>query len=281
MNEKYQALLDAIRPLGSAVVAFSGGVDSTRFYSGPRTGPSAIGASRSPPSPRLYTGEAGEAAAIAAGSAPAAVRRHRVRGPGFVKTSTAASYCKRELFVMLRRIADLRRLTHLMEGTNLSDLSDLGPACAPRRDVDRQPLWEAGLTKDDVRSLSRGSASPRGTARQRLPRLARPVRDAGHPRFSEIARAEGSSRGSASRVGPCRAAHRDRRQGLRRSHTGGDPALRESGFVHVSIDLASYRTAPSTKPPSPTTRGHTRKRAALAGTAPFRSGSGASYGPLT
>ncbi len=78
-------------------------------------------------------------------------------------------YCKRALFERLRQIADERGLAHLADGTVVDDLSDFRPGLEASRELAvRSPLLEAELTKDEVRQLARR----RGLATAELPSMA-------------------------------------------------------------------------------------------------------------
>jgi uncharacterized protein len=65
-------------------------------------------------------------------------------------------FCKSELFGRLRKIARRRKLNFIADGSNLSDKSDFRPGDKAKKELRvRSPLQEAGLTKQDVRRLSR------------------------------------------------------------------------------------------------------------------------------
>ena len=65
-------------------------------------------------------------------------------------------YCKRELFGKLTRIAEEEGLTAVADGSNLDDRSDYRPGRQAAEELGiRSPLAEAGLTKADIRELSR------------------------------------------------------------------------------------------------------------------------------
>ncbi|MGX8701910.1 ATP-dependent sacrificial sulfur transferase LarE [Caproiciproducens sp.] len=65
-------------------------------------------------------------------------------------------YCKTTLFTQLRKLAARDGCALLMDGTNASDSFEGRPGMRALRELDvRSPLRECGLTKDDIRRLSR------------------------------------------------------------------------------------------------------------------------------
>lgn len=65
-------------------------------------------------------------------------------------------YCKHELFSQLKKIAQKERLKFVIDGTTSDDLMDFRPGIRAAEELRvRSPLKEAGLTKDNVRHLSR------------------------------------------------------------------------------------------------------------------------------
>lgn len=65
-------------------------------------------------------------------------------------------YCKRALFTQLRRAAAADGCTVLLDGTNASDDAGDRPGMAALRELEvRSPLRECGITKEQVRQLSR------------------------------------------------------------------------------------------------------------------------------
>ncbi len=65
-------------------------------------------------------------------------------------------YCKKGLFRNLRKIAVKRRLKCVIDGANADDRRDYRPGAVAARDLGvRSPLQEAGLTKLEIRKISR------------------------------------------------------------------------------------------------------------------------------
>jgi uncharacterized protein len=82
---------------------------------------------------------------------------HELERPGFAANPTNRCYhCKSELLELARPLADKLGLAEVLLGTNVDDLGDHRPGLdAARERGARQPMVEAGLTKPEVRALSR------------------------------------------------------------------------------------------------------------------------------
>jgi pyridinium-3,5-biscarboxylic acid mononucleotide sulfurtransferase len=82
--------------------------------------------------------------------------------PGYVANAPNRCYfCKDELWARLGRVAAERGLRTVVDGSNADDASDHRPgAHAAREHGVRSPLQEAGLTKADIRLLSRRASLP-------------------------------------------------------------------------------------------------------------------------
>lgn len=65
-------------------------------------------------------------------------------------------FCKSELFARLMRIAKESKFNFVIDGSNADDLSDYRPGAKAKKELEvRSPLQEAGLTKEEIRKLSR------------------------------------------------------------------------------------------------------------------------------
>jgi uncharacterized protein len=70
-------------------------------------------------------------------------------------------FCKEELYTRLTEFATQRRLAVVIDGTNADDIHDFRPGLRAARKLGvRSPLQEVGLTKDEIRSISRNLGLP-------------------------------------------------------------------------------------------------------------------------
>jgi uncharacterized protein len=164
LREKQQKLYGILEHLGGCVVGFSGGVDSTYLLA---AAVEVLGGRAVAVSATSETYPEREIRLAISLAQTFGCRHHLVVSeeldiPGFADNPPdRCYYCKTELFGKLREIADAEGLPHVVDGSNVDDRGDYRPGrkAAAERGV-RSPLDEAGLTKDDIRALSRAMHLP-------------------------------------------------------------------------------------------------------------------------
>jgi uncharacterized protein len=164
LQSKLARLRAAVRARGSALVAFSGGADSALVLKIAADELGAHAEALTAISPTMARRErlAAEALARSLSVRLHVVESHELERPGFAGNPVDRCYhCKAELLDLMRPLADERGLAALLIGTNLDDLGDHRPGLRAVRERDAaQPLVEAGLTKAEVRALSRQLGLP-------------------------------------------------------------------------------------------------------------------------
>jgi uncharacterized protein len=159
LDVKLARLRALLAELPSALVAFSGGVDSTFLL---RLAHEVLGercvslTTRSPTTPAEDLDDARRFAA-AIGVEHLVVDANELDIPGYAENPTNRCYfCKDNLFTICVAEADRRHLAVVLDGANVDDLHDHRPGlqAAVEQGV-RHPLVEAGLSKADIRTASR------------------------------------------------------------------------------------------------------------------------------
>lgn len=164
LTAKHNALQENLRSLKRVAIAFSGGVDSTLLlHAAARTlGDSVLAITAN--AQMIPAREVAEASAFCSehGIRHVIIDVDALAIDGFAKNPPERCYiCKTALFTTIMEKAAELGFPYIAEGTNVSDLGDYRPGLKALKELTvKSPLLECGLTKADVRELSRALGLP-------------------------------------------------------------------------------------------------------------------------
>jgi len=161
-EEKLQKLRNLLTEAGSAVIALSGGTDSVFLAWAASEIKELRLLAVTVNSPYMFASEVSEAIAFCA--THGIDHRQIIMGiPEVVGNNPPERcyLCKREVMKRITGEALKAGFNYVFDGTNMDDVSDYRPGMKALKEFGvRSPLLEAGLTKEDIRALSREAGLP-------------------------------------------------------------------------------------------------------------------------
>ena len=159
LEQKYEALLQIIRGYDSAIVAFSGGIDSSlvAYVAGQVLGDKALAVTSGSASLKRTDLALSKRLSDDWGIAHQIIVTDELTKADYRANPTNRCFhCKTSLYTELDGIARARGYTHILNGTNLDDLGDHRPGLiAADNHAVKSPLVAAGFHKADIRALAK------------------------------------------------------------------------------------------------------------------------------
>ncbi len=158
LDQKYETLLEFLRSLDSALLAYSGGVDSTFLLKAAvDSGMNYLAVTAV--SPTMPSTDRRNAQDIVAelGANFEMINSDEMEDENFVSNPVDRCFhCKSNLFDKLTALAKKRDYKVVLDGSNMDDLGDYRPGMEAKKKFQVvSPLIEVGVTKDEIREISR------------------------------------------------------------------------------------------------------------------------------
>lgn len=161
---KEEQLREIFRELESVIVAYSGGVDSSyvAYVANAELGPRAVCITGQSASLPVFQRAEIDRVVEKFGFQHEVIQTDELENPSYsANNPDRCFFCKDELYTKLESVARGRGIRTIVDGSTVDDLGDYRPGRqAAAQHAVRSPLIEVGLSKSEVRELSRRATLP-------------------------------------------------------------------------------------------------------------------------
>jgi uncharacterized protein len=161
---KEEQLREIFRELESVIVAYSGGVDSSyvAYVANAELGPRAVCITGQSASLPAFQRTVIDRVVEKFGFQHEVIQTDELENPSYsANNPDRCFFCKDELYTKLESVAHGRGIQTIVDGSTIDDLGDYRPGRrAAAQHAVRSPLIEVGLSKSEVRELSRRATLP-------------------------------------------------------------------------------------------------------------------------
>ncbi|MFC1557854.1 ATP-dependent sacrificial sulfur transferase LarE [candidate division KSB1 bacterium] len=160
IDEKYSILKSILLEMGHLLIAYSGGVDSTFLLKVAKDvlGDKVIAVHAvSPMHPSREYDDAKNLSSEIGAELDLIDAKDIIQNEQLIKNPVDRCYiCKSNILKKIKAVAEKRKIKYIADGSNADDSGDFRPGIKALKEHNiRSPLKEAGLTKQEIRELSR------------------------------------------------------------------------------------------------------------------------------